>query len=133
MFSSEPISRLLQPNLLLLHHNICLRCWSRWLSHIRDFRSKCISIPFKHSSNGFFADGFIFHVIAAVVAIAVFAVLSTCKALAIKFETPWVFAVAVFFNLPHTAEWHCRSWKWRGKLNPRTLSYIWLRWTYFVL
>jgi hypothetical protein len=64
-----------------------------------NFRSESIGVSFKYLSNGLFPDVLVFDVVAATIAIAVFAILSTREALTIKLEASRVLAVAVLFLL----------------------------------
>ncbi len=56
----------------------------RW-RNISNFGSESVRIPFKYDSDGFLTNTLVFIIIAAPIAIAILAILSTSKAFAVKF------------------------------------------------
>lgn len=62
-------------------------------------RAECVRVPLQDLGNGLFPNRLVFYIIAAAIAIAIFAVLSTREALTIELKAARVLAVAVLLWL----------------------------------
>lgn len=86
-------------------------------SYAGDLGSEGIRISFEYRSYGFLPNGFVFHVIIAAIAIAIFAILSAGEALAIELQTPAIFAVAILFPRCNALYIHLRSTESRSSVH----------------
>ena len=78
---------------------------------------KCIRISFENNSNSFFANRFIFNIIAAAIAIAIFAIFTTRETFTVKLQTLWVLAIAILFTCILLWRWDTWSGESRGKVD----------------
>lgn len=74
--------------------------------------SKRVGVSVEYVGNGLLSNRFIFHVVAASIAIAVLAVLAAGKTFAVKLQTSGVFAIAILFPRGQAGEGH----PWLGKV-----------------
>lgn len=66
---------------------------------VGDLGSEGVGVALQDDGDGLLADGLVFDVVAAAIAIAVFTVLPTRKALAVQLQAPRVLAVAVLLPI----------------------------------
>lgn len=111
----------------------------RWRWNISYLGPECVGISFQNDGDGFLANALVFNIIAASIAIAIFAILTTCKAFAVKFETSWVFAITTFTAIANSALTNRRVSKWGWKVDSLLTLVLSLRchggvqWTLFIL
>lgn len=90
-----------------------------------NFRSESIWVSFQYGSYRLFPNTFIFHVVMTAIAIAVFAVFSASKALAVEFEASGILAVAVLSSRIHWLEVDSLSRVGRWKINTPRVLILW--------
>ena len=79
--------------------------WSRGCHGGSDLRSEGVRVTLKDLCDGLLSDWLIFYVVAASIAIAIFAVLSARETLTIELETSWIFAIAILLHCPCPWGW----------------------------
>ena len=79
--------------------------WGRGCHSGSNLRSECVRVALEDLCDGLLSDWLIFYVVAASIAIAIFAVLSARETLAIKLETAGIFAIAILLHCPCPWGW----------------------------